>query len=106
MRRERQTHVELTALLRILLCNGTMHNIRQRSENPSKHIDSETEELAVARGQETSVAERCLFWHNDLDRAHILEQSSMCDLALLDLLHFFLFPVDFPTVPDFTGESV
>lgn len=54
--------------------------------NPSKHIDSETEELAVARGQETSVAERCLFWHDDLDRTHILEQdSSVWDIASLDL---------------------
>lgn len=63
-----------------------MHNIRRRSVNPSKHIDSETEELAVARGQETSVAERCLFWHDDLDRTHILEQdSSVWDIASLDL---------------------
>lgn len=71
-----------------------MHNIRRRSENPSKHIDSETEELAVVRGQETGVAERCLFWHYDLDRAHILKQdSSVWGIALLDLYaspYFFL----------------
>lgn len=61
LRRQRQTHVELTALLRIQLCNGRMHNIRRRRKNPSKHIDSETEELAVARVQKTIVVERCLF---------------------------------------------